>query len=398
MGLFVMKNLFGILHIKGLSQIDIYIKKPYGGKPMNRKEFADEIVKFLPQRLRSFFESLPEDIFDRLQEIRLRTGRPMNLLFNNDEYFLSKTGLVSDPELGEIIRPEDIQQAILFLSNHSVYALDEELRQGFITIPGGHRVGFVGYGVVKDGEIRQIKEFSGINFRITREVRGSANLILPYLQRSQSPGQHSLSHQASYPNVFPSKIANVTEQSQMDSWYSDIHHTMIISPPRCGKTTLLRDLIRQLSNGFLGQAGMKVGVVDERSEIAGSFLGKPRHDLGLRTDVLDHCPKTGGMYLLIRSMSPQVIATDEIGSAEDVAAIQEAVNAGIRLITTVHGRDLLELCMRPILRELIESKIFTRYIVLSNRLGAGTVEGIYDENCEQLYPEMICFDTALAAV
>lgn len=388
---------------------------------MDRKEFTEQIVKFLPQRLRSLFELLPEDAFDRLQEIRLRTGRPLNVLYSNEEYFLGQAGLFFEPERGEVIKSEDIQQAILFLSNHSVYALDEELRQGFITIPGGHRVGFVGYGVVKDGEIKQLKEFSGINFRITREIKGSANLILPFLQRSRvwptiKPGfghgyvsnqhhgcvsnqyhecvsdQHygciSDLHQnpnQSYQRTSGSDAFNVINDAHYNGLYPDIHHTMIISPPRCGKTTLLRDLIRQLSNGFLGQAGMKVGVVDERSEIAGSFLGKPRHDLGIRTDVLDHCPKSGGMYLLIRSMSPQVIATDEIGSAEDVAAIQEAVNAGIRLITTVHGRDLLELSMRPILRDLIESKIFTRYIILSNRLGAGTIEGIYDENRQQLY-------------
>ena len=318
---------------------------------MNRRQFDEEIVKFLPQRLRGYFEHVPEEHFNRLQEIRLRTGRPFNLLFGNEEMFLGQRGLKREVAEGEIIRSEDVQQAILFLSNHSIYALDEELRQGFITIPGGHRVGFVGYGIIKDGEIKQIKDFSGINFRITREVQGCAGTILPYIVESNG----------------------------------DIHHTMIISPPRCGKTTLLRDLIRQLSNGSSRIPGCKIGVVDERSEIAGSFLGIPRHDLGLRTDVLDHCPKSAGMYLLIRSMSPQVIATDEIGSKEDVAAIREAVNAGIHLITTVHGRDMQELSFRPILHDLLKSKIFTRFVILSNRHGAGTIEAILDENNQLLY-------------
>lgn len=313
---------------------------------MNQNEFTEQIVKFFPQRIRGYFDRLREEDVKGLQEVRLRVNRPLNLLFGDRELFLGKAGLQREPEQGEIIRREDLGQAVLFLSNHSIYALDEELRQGFITIPGGHRVGFVGYGVMKEGELKQIKEFSGLNFRITRELPGCANSVLPFL---------------------------LTESG-------DIFHTMIISPPRCGKTTLLRDLIRQLSNGTVEAPGLKIGVVDERSELAGSFQGVPRHDLGIRTDVLDHCPKSAGMYLLIRSMSPQVIATDEIGSAEDVAAIREAVNAGIRLITTVHGRDLQELEQRPILRDLLRQHIFTRYVVLSARSSPGTIEGIYDEH------------------
>lgn len=313
---------------------------------MNRKKFATEIVKFLPQRLRENFFLLTDSQLKRLQEIRLRIHCPLNLVFSDADLFLSKGELHSEPKRGEMIRREDLGQAILFLSNHSLYAMDEELRQGFITIPGGHRVGFVGHGVLKDGMIKQLKEISGINFRITREVRGCADRVIFMILKD----------------------------------FTDIHQTMIISPPRCGKTTLLRELICLLSNGFSQFSGMKVGVVDERSELAGTFQGIPRHNLGVRTDVLDHCPKTAGLYLLIRSMSPQVIATDEIGNSADVAALKEAANAGIRLLTTVHGRDPRELLKRPILRDLLVDKLFTRYIVLSNRLGVGTIEGIYDED------------------
>lgn len=331
---------------------------------MNRKKFTAEIVKFLPQRLRKHFFLLTDLQLKKLQEIRLRIHCPVNLVFSDADLFLSTEELNSDPQRGEIIRIEDLGQAILFLSNHSLYAIDEELRQGFITIPGGHRVGFVGHGVLQNGLIKQLKEISGINFRITRQIRGCADSVIPVI------------------------IKNVT----------DIHQTMIISPPRCGKTTLLREIIYQLSNGFSGFSGLKVGVVDERSELAGTFQGVPRHHLGVRTDVLDHCPKTAGLYLLIRSMSPQVIATDEIGSSADVSALKEAANAGIRLITTVHGRDPTELMKRPILRDLLIDKLFTRYIVLSNRLGVGTIEGIYDENLhlltqksEELYEGESCY-------
>ncbi len=317
---------------------------------MNRQKLADQIVKFLPPRLREYLLMLSDQDLERLQEIRLRVNRPLNLNFAAADLFLGRSGLTPDPLRGEVVRREDLEQAILFLSNHSLYALDEELRQGFITIPGGHRVGFVGHGVLKEGKIKQLKDFSGINIRITREVKGCADPILPFILK----GQH------------------------------DIHHTIIISPPRCGKTTLLREIISKLSDGFQGFSGFKIGVVDERSELAGSFQGIPRHHLGLRTDVLDHCPKTAGIYLLIRSMSPEIIATDEIGSSADVVAISEAVNAGIRLITTVHGRDIDELSRRPVLQDLLQSRIFTRYVILSDHRGAGTIEGIYDENLTQL--------------
>lgn len=317
---------------------------------MRRVKFTDEIVKFIPQRLRSLFNKLSDSDLSRLQEIRLRINCPLNLIFHDGDYFLGSDGLHLEPCKGELIKSSDIGQAILFLSNHSLYALDTELREGFITIPGGHRVGFVGQGVLEEGVMKQIKNFSGVNFRITRHIKGCSNFILPWIIKESD----------------------------------DIHHTMIISPPRCGKTTLLRDIICNLSDGFQGFPGLKVGVVDERSELAGSFQGIPRHHLGVRTDILDHCPKSEGMYLLIRSMSPQIIATDEIGSVKDIAAIFEAINAGIRLIITVHGRNLSELIKRPTLRELIESRIFSRFIVLSNTSGVGTIDGIYDENLSKL--------------
>ena len=159
----------------------------------------------------------------------------------------------------------------------------------------------------------------------------------------------------------------------------EVCHTLIISPPCCGKTTLLRDVIRQISNGNAWCEGKNVGVVDERSEIGGAYQGVPQNDLGIRTDLLDCCPKAEGMLMLIRSMSPQVGAVDEIGTAEDIHAIEYAMQCGCKLIASVHGMDMEEAARKPVLGEMIRRKMFERYIVLGNDGHPGKVKEIYDE-------------------
>jgi len=305
----------------------------------------DELIKIFSLKLRRILESLQID-FDNLQEIRLRINCPLIINYRNREYFVTEdASLASDPAQGVLITKKEIDETMEYISNYSLYAFEEELRQGFITISGGHRIGIAGKTVIQENNVKTIKHISFINVRLAHQIKGCADKVLPYL---------------------------------IDGKNRCIYHTLIISPPKCGKTTLLRDIIRQISNGNPYLPGMNVGVVDERSEIGACYMGVPQNELGIRTDILDCCPKARGMMMLIRSMSPQVIAVDEIGSNEDLEAINHVINCGCKLIATVHGSSLEDIKSKPVLGELLQNRVFERYIILSNIKGIGHIEGIYD--------------------
>lgn len=307
-----------------------------------------EILPVLPLNIRQIMLMLPVKALNQLEEIRLREGRPLIVSLSAGDTFLSEAGQLANSVYEAYrVTSDDIEKTLHLISKSSIYALEEELKKGFITLRGGHRVGITGKTVLDRGQVRTMKYFSGFNIRVAREVTGAADKVAKYL---------------------------------IDPIHHEFYHTLIISPPQCGKTTLLRDIIRQLSDGIetCSFPGVNVGVVDERSEIAGCYHGVPQKDIGIRTDVLDSCPKAEGMIMLIRAMSPRVIATDEIGREEDITALGEALNAGIKVLTTVHGRDLQELTQRPLFRNLMQQQIFERYVILSRTRGAGTLEDVID--------------------
>lgn len=315
----------------------------------------DEIWRLLPGELRDKLNTLPDGTREELEEIRLRTNRPVELFVKQQSYFITSRGQLSkNPQQGWIFSRDLATKVLNVISDHSLYALEDQLKNGYITVNGGHRVGMAGKVVTKDGRVEGIKEIVSFNIRVAREKKGVAHPLIPYLIDS-------------------------------GRWL----HTLIVSPPQCGKTTLLRDLARLISYGNRYISGKKVGIVDERSEIAGCWRGIPQKDVGIRTDVLDACPKAEGMMMMIRSMSPDVIVTDELGRDEDVRAVREVLNAGVILMTSAHGKDLEDLRKRPILSRMIDMEIFERFVVLSRRRGAGTVEGIFDKNGRSLLKESI---------
>ncbi len=280
-----------------------------------------------------------------IEEIRLRIKRPLLFRVGAQELSITPNEQVTSAlEDGVLITKEDLERTVQILSQNSLYAWDEEFRNGYITIPGGHRIGLVGRAVIDHGYLKTIKDISGINYRIGRQILGCADKVLPFLIKQDR----------------------------------QLCHTLIISPPQCGKTTLLRDIVRQLSNGIsaLDFSGVNVGLVDERSEIAGMYQGEPQFQIGARTDVLDACPKAQGMMMLIRSMSPQVLATDEVGKNEDLEAMYQSLQSGVTIITTVHGNSMEEIKERPNLQALLNWQFFDRIIILSRRKGVGTLEKV----------------------
>ncbi len=306
--------------------------------PMDARRAS--LCRIFAASLRPLFENLNAD-FEKLQEIRLRVNGPLMVVYNHREAFISQEGRMISKEQGAItVSYAQIRETMEYISDYSLYAYEDEIRQGFITIQGGHRVGIAGKIVLEDGKIRNIKYISFINIRLSHQIPGCANTVMPYIKSGK-----------------------------------DIYHTLIISPPRCGKTTILRDIIRQISQS---PDGINVGVVDERSEIAACYLGVPQNDVGIRTDVLDCCPKADGMMMLIRSMSPQVIAVDEVGSRKDLEAIEYVINCGCKLIATVHGSSVDDLRSRPILRRLVEERLFERYVVLGDLARAGCIGAVFD--------------------
>ena len=286
-------------------------------KDLNVLRYEDAAA-VLPLRLRKAALSLPEGQRALAEEFRLRAGRPMTVLLPEGELPLEVT-----------VEPVELETLCDLATEFSRYAAAETLREGYLSVRGGFRVGLCGTAVMKDGMNTNLKQFSSAVVRIAREQKGIAEELVPQLFRE---GQ--------------------------------FQNTLILSPPGGGKTTLLRDLIRCLS-----ERGERLGLVDERGEVAVMYRGEPQMDIGPRTDVLDACPKALGIPILLRAMNPRIIAVDEITAREDLKAMVQAAGCGVGLLATIHAADVSELAERPLYRALLEERVFRLAVCIVRERG-----------------------------
>lgn len=289
------------------------------------------IIRYIPKRLRKHLICAR---LDKVEEIRLRKGRPIMLYGGFSPKYITEKGISEKSSYGMIaVNDEDINEALELICESSLYAVEDRIKNGYVTVDGGHRIGLCGSAVLKNGKIFTIKDISGLNYRISREIYGAGDPVINSIMRDD-------------------KVCN----------------TLILSPPGCGKTTLLRDIIRQIS-----YRGIRVSVADERNEISALHKGICGFDLGNSCDVLEGASKEEAMTILLRSMGPEVIATDEIGTAADVAVIKKAMLSGVSVISTIHSDNRQELMKKN--KELLNC--FECVITLSRKNGAGTIEEVY---------------------
>lgn len=322
---------YKILAYKLLNEFE-FINNYMGGFFLDTR--ISEITNILPQHILSEF--IQNSItFEDLREIRIRIGQPVIIRLKFKEILLKKC----------IVTKEDMNEFLEMVTNHSIYAYEEDITNGFITVFGGHRIGLAGKVIYEDNNIKNVKYISFANIRISHQIRGCANNVFSFIHSNEN-----------------------------------IDNTLIISSPGIGKTTLLRDLIRLISNGNEYYSGKTVGVVDERSELGACFLGRPQNDLGIRTDVLDCCHKSEGMIMLLRSMTPEVIAVDEIATKEDIISLTSVINCGLSVVATAHAKDFNDLKEKILFKELIQEKIFKKVIILrKNEVGNIVNEMVVNE-------------------
>lgn len=273
------------------------------------------LINYFPLQIRDKILKY-RDKFNMLEEIRIKTN--VNIILK-----IGQADIIVD----YITNQDELLQILQTICDNSIYSYQSQICNGYITLKGGHRVGITGSTVIEDGKVKNITYIYSLNFRVAKEIIGCSESIIKDILKLEE---------------------------------NTIYNTIIVSPPGRGKTTLLRDIVRQISNGIpkLGFKGINVGVVDERDEISAMYKGIPQNEIGIRTDVLSNIPKAIGMKMLIRSMNPKVIVADEIGTEDDAKAINYAVCSGVKGIFTAHGETIEDILVNPILSKLYNLNVF----------------------------------------
>lgn len=330
------KALYAVWHIELLFFCNIFILKTYievwtrRGEAWMAEFGLKELLRFFPERLRAGWENSGLD-FKSIREIRLRAGMPVRVLEKEEI------------RLPMCYEEREIEDIFRYLCRDSIYAYDEERRQGYITVEGGHRIGITGELEPSDKGGFLVKYVRYMNIRIAHQIKNVASSVMPFICYEES--RTCQVHNTFVYNTF-------------------VYSTLIVSPPGIGKTTLLRDIIRQVSDGFETYKGCNVGVVDERGELAGAYRGKAMLDCGGRTDIVTGGDKLHGIDILVRTFSPRVVAIDEIGKTEDADAILHAGVSGCSVLATVHGSSIEDIFHKREMDKILQWKIFERFVVL----------------------------------
>ena len=275
-----------------------------------------------------------------LTEVRLRVGKPIILFYGKNPYFLSDSGLTTSISNSISINKQQLEDIVFRASNCAIYSVNEKLKRGFIVLADGTRLGICGDMIIENGEVTTITNFSSINIRVAHQIKNCSLDIYHHIVNKD-----------------------------------DIKNTLIISPPGAGKTTLLRDLVYQISNHIV----TNITILDERGEIAGDGM-----DIGNCADVISFSSKELGFEQAIRTMSPALIATDELGNKRDADALVNAFNCGVKIFATIHGNSLEDLKRKDFMKDILSNFYFERYVILSAKEKPGTIDGVYNQKFNRI--------------
>lgn len=308
---------------------------------MNKIAGYNSAVNYISKSLREYLHSIPDEIKEQTQEIRLRSEKPLMIYGTFGTYFLNKnSGFSINTENAVITKHNDVTDTFNRICSYSIYSFQSCINSGYIPMENGNRAGICGTAVIENGAISSVRDISSINIRISQEIKGCSNEILSHI--------------------------------------SDFNESIIIAgPPSSGKTTIIRDIARVVSSGMNGRF-LKTVLIDERREISGTIGGIATNDVGISTDVLDSYPKHDAIDIAVRTLSPEVIICDEISTEDEIKAITSGINCGVRFIVTVHAGSEEELLNRNQIERLLLTYSFKKLFLIGTGQNIGKTKKIYD--------------------